>query len=504
MRKLLTILICAVGCWLSAYGQQRHSCIQNLSRANTRNILEYPTITWDPNRIYRQPVILITYKDRDFSMPDPVEFYSRILNEPGYNEGGGAGCMADYFRDQSGGLLNLQFDIYGPIKVDTTAANGQKTNYGDYAINKATKELAKTEGIDFSPYDWDGDGEVDQVIYITAGYCGNQVSGGYIWPNTGHMYSSVMMPGNVKINYQSISCELWGDGTSCGIGTICHEFTHCLGLPDIYPTANGAEFSVVDEWDLMDGGNYTAKGWCPPNFSTLEKMLLGWSTPIELTEPTTITDMKCVSDGGETYIIRNPGNHDEFYLIENRQQKGWDYGSPGNGLLIFHVDFDDQAWIYNNVNNSRSHHRYDLFHADGKDYQYWDPDQRGRDMSKYTMEGWLRNRYLSTSPYPYYDEELDITNVLLTNYSYPAATLFNENTDGKKYMSKPITEIHMNEDGTISFDFMKDPVSVSPIRSADQAVPVAYYDLTGRQLQRSALKGIYIVRYSDGTIRKHQ
>ena len=502
MRRFLTILVCAVGCWLSAYGQQRYSCTHNTAKALTRGLLDYPNKNWDPNRIYRQPVILISFKDCDFSMPDPVEFYSRILNEPGYNEGVGMGCLADYFRDQSAGLFNLQFDIYGPIKVDTLVTGNGKTNYGEYSIRKATQELAKSADIDFSPYDWDGDGYVNQVIYIAAGYCGNQVSGGYIWPNSSDIYPSVKMPGDVTANYYSISCELWGDKTSCGIGTICHEFTHCLGLPDIYPTSSGAGFSVVDEWDLMDGGNYTGKGWCPPNYSALEKMLMGWGTPTELTEPTTITDMKCVSDGGETYLIRNPGCEDEFYILENRQQKGWDYGAPGNGLLIIHVDYDREEWSNNQVNVSKGHYRYDLFHADGKDYMVWDPKNNGQDMSKYTVENWLRNSYLSTSPYPYYDEELDITNVLLTDYSFPAATVFHENTDGNKFMSRPVTDIEMNDDGIISFNFMKDPVSVEPICSFSQAVPVAYYDLTGRRLSSPGHKGICIIRYSDGTTRK--
>ena len=156
------------------------------------------------------------------------------------------------------------------------------------------------------------------------------------------------------------------------------------------------------------------------------------------------------------------------------------------------------------MNSSDSHYHYDLFHADGKDYRDWDPGNDGKDMGKYSKDDWMRNRYLSTSPYPYYDEELDITNLLLTNYSYPAATLFHENTDGRKYMSKPVTEIRMSEDGTISFDFMKDPVSVAPIRNDNYRVPVAYYDLYGRRLKSPNHNGICIIRYSDGTIRKQQ
>lgn len=485
---------------LSAYGQERYCCTPNMTRATrTRGFLDYPNTDWDPNRIYRQPVILITFKDCNFSMPDPVNYYWHLLNEPGYNEGVGLGCVADYFRDQSEGLFNIQFDIYGPIKVDTIATGNGAINYGGYAIKMATKAVAKM-GIDFSPYDWNGDGQVNQMVYIAAGFCGNQVKEGYIWPNTGDMSPAVRMPGNVVANFASISCEMWQDGTSCGIGTICHEFTHCLGLPDIYPTIRQAGFSVVDEWDLMDGGNYTNKGWCPPNYSALEKMLLGWKTPVELTDEADISGMKPVSEGGETYIIRNPGHKDEFYLIENRQQNGWDYASPGSGMLIFHVDYDREVWSNNRVNASKTHYRYNLFNADGKNYNDWDPGGNGYDFGKYTMANWMRNRYLSTSTFPYRDDSLIVDQ--FTDDSNPAATLFNENTDGSKFMSKPITGIHMNADGTISFSFNTHTAIARP--SADvRPKPVAYYDLNGRRLPSAPSgSGIYLLRYTDGTTRK--
>ena len=469
--------------------------------ARTRGILDYPETYWDPNRTYRQPVILVTFKDCEFSMQDPVDFYSRILNEPGYNEGAGTGCLADYFRDQSEGLFNIRFEIYGPVQVDTIVTGNGRTNYGDYVVHKAAELVAQT-GADFSPYDWDGDGYVDQMVYIAAGYCGNQVKNGYIWPNTGYFYPSITMPGNVKVDYYSVSCELWKDNTSCGIGTICHEFTHCLGLPDIYPTSGGG-FSVVDEWDLMDGGNYTNKGWCPPNYSALEKMLLGWKTPVELTDETAITGMKSVSEGGEVYIIRNPGCEDEFYLLENRQQDGWDYAAPGSGLLIFHVDYDPEIWSNNHVNFSKSHFHYSLFNADGKNYKDWDPMENGQDWSKYTMTDWMRNKYLSTSPYPFVSDSLTVD--MLTDNSSPAATLFKNNAAGEKLMSKPITNIRVDADSTISFDFMKDPVSVAPIRYAADvsSTSAAWYDINGNRLPSAPSRpGIYILRHPDGTTKK--
>ena len=153
--------------------------------------------------------------------------------------------------------------------------------------------------IDFSQYDWNGNGRVNQVIFIYAGLTGNITSTacyGHIWPNTSS-FPTITTPDGKKISNFTASGELWPYNRSFGIGTICHEFSHSLGLPDIYPTSKNGGYSICDEWDLMDGGNFTNYGWCPPNYTPLEKMLLGWLTPVELTEPTSITDLKSVSEG---------------------------------------------------------------------------------------------------------------------------------------------------------------------------------------------------------------
>ena len=485
---------------LSAYGQQRYSCTVNMTKAaRTRGLLDEPNTNWDPQRIYRQAVVLISFADLDFKMEDPNAYYQRMLNEPGYNEGCGVGCAADYYRDQSGGRFNLQFDVYGPIKISGSAVKGSH-NYGEEEMKEAMKKLPDiASDVDFSIYDWDGDGEIDQMIFIVAGFTGNQVSG-YIWPNTNFAYFKA--PGDIPVNYCSITCEMWKDEASCGIGTICHEFAHCLGLPDLYPYSS--VFSVVDEWDLMDGGNYTNKGWCPPNFSAMEKMLLGWGDPIELVADTTITGMKPVSEGGETYIIRNSGYYNEFYILENRRQTKWDYAIPGQGLAIFHVDYDKTIWGNNDVNYYPTHLRYDLFHADGKDYRAWDPNNDGLDPAKYTMDDWVRNRYLSTSVYPYVDEEAQIVNESLTDDSDPAATLYNQNADRIQHMSKPVTNIRMADDGTISFDFKVSTTAIKDITNAQSSkLKAQWYDLNGRRLPSAPSgSGIFILRHIDGTTRK--
>ncbi len=498
MNRILTICMLVALVVFTAGAQQRIPCVrQGEASTRTRSHLLPEFMTdWDASRIYRQPVVLISFKDCDFMAADPVAYYNQLLNEPGYNEGVGKGCVADYFREQSGGLCNIEFDIYGPVKIDTTAAMGN-TNYGDYSMKKALEILRTTTDVDFSIYDWNGDGKVNQMVFIAAGYTGNQAKG-YIWPNTSR--SSYKAPGNLSISMNSISCELWEEGLSCGIGTICHEFSHCLGLPDIYPTLGGG-FSIVDEWDLMDGGNFTNRGWCPPNYSSMEKMLLGWSTPTELKSVSQISDVAPVSEGGETFIIRNPDYEDEFYLLENRRQSGWDYGIPGNGMLIFHIDYDHDLWADNYVNIQKDELGYDIFHADNKTYKDWDPSSKGGDDSKYTMPDKLRNIFLSTTAYPYTDDSLMI-HASLTDATVPAATLLHEKSDGSKLMGKPIMNISIADDGSASFDFSPETVS---FRSQKVSISqtIGWYDMHGQQLPAPpATPGIYIVRYSDGTTRK--
>ena len=400
----------------------------------------------------------------------------------------GRDAWLNYFRDQSNGSVNLKFDVYGPVKVDLPVRQLMAfIEYGGSAIRKAIDKLAETGTYDFSAYDWDGDGAVEQVLFVAAGYSGHQVRG-YIYPNTGTFFKQ--LTGGLKPNLASVSCEQWSDNSLCGIGTIIHEFLHCLGLPDIYPLGATTAFSVVDEWDVMDGGNYTNKGWCPPNLTAMERMYLGWESPVELTEPATIDGMKPLGQGGQTYVVRSDYNSD-FYIMENRRQEGWDYACPVNGLLIYHVDFDKDSWGNCMVNTDDNHFRYDLFHADGKNYLVWDPNNNGKDYSKWTMSNWMRSSYLSTSPYPYIDAQSNVINDALTDDSTPVASLF-ASADGLNLMGKSITNIRLADDGTVSFDFMK---SAATGTASTPCIPdsSAWFSLSGRKLSgKPTEKGVYV------------
>ena len=469
IRKILLIIIATVMATMNAQAQyeglfpRRMGCTGHLggaqeTRSDNPNTALCPMKDWDASREYRQLVILLEFSDSTFSCENPREYYDRLFNEQGYNEGVGPGCVADYFREQSGGLCNLKFDIMGPYKVSEAAKKKGSYIYGEKAISEGIDMLiADRPDMDYKIYDWDGDGNIEQVVIIFASYTGNDVTG-FIWPNTGYIGKEVTE--GMSIINSSCSCELWEKGYGCGIGTICHEYSHCLGLPDVYPTGYSKYFSICDEFDLMDGGNYTNWGWCPPNLTAMEKMYLNWATPVELDATTTISNLPSISDGGTSYLIRHTDT--EYLLLENRQRKGWDAAIPGSGLIVTHIDYNEADWLDNRINNKETHFGYDIVHADNMNYNDWDklyPHEKG-EKQYVDQEQFLYNRHLSTSPYPWYDSATETENDCLTDTSVPTVVMFNDNAEGSKQFGKSITNIRVADDGTVSFDFTMETTGI--------------------------------------------
>ena len=446
-------------------------------KAENRALYDYIN-QWDSNRTYRQAVILVNFNDEKFSMDDPQAYYNDLFNVSGPKGDYGYGSMADYFRDQSQGKANMVFDIFGPVEVDISAQSF-RYQYGETMVAQILKDLNDSQDIDFSVYDWNNDGEVRQIIYITAGYCSNlggTKTAKYLWPNTGWMGTPVTLKGDVYNVQYSLSCEKWYTANGdilCGIGTICHEFCHCLGLPDLYPTAAYYGISVVDEWDLMDGGNYTAWGWNPPNLSAMERNLLGWSD-IEEAQPGGYA-LKPIADGGAALRV---GSGNDYYLLENRQRTGWDRYLPGEGLVITYVNYDEDIWLANNVNASNPF-RYELVAADTRSYSKWDDYITANHLSNYILdeENRLQSRYMSTAAWP----------------------LANNSTSDCTTLPYHVTGIHITPEGVADFNIVE-PTSIGASSCNSDAVPVAFYDLQGRRLS-SPTKGFVIVGYSDGSMK---
>lgn len=382
--------------------------------------------------------ILVEFKDVPFTQSDEQTkvHFSNIVNKVGYkNEQlGYVGSVRDYFRSQSDGQFDIEFDVVGPFKL-----NYNQAYYGAHGMNdendvragKMIQEaIAQADGyVNFADYDWDGDGNVEPIYVVYSGM-GEADGGGEntIWPHK----SSISRERHDGVYVRDYACgsELNGSGALGGVGTMCHEYSHCLGLPDMYDTAYSGIYGT-SSWDLMNDGCYNGDGYIPAGYNAYERWYAGWITPEELTEDSEIIDMKPLTRSGQSYIIRNDNRNykDEYYLLENRAKEGWDSALPGAGLMVYHVNFNSTAWAYNMVNTIypgvTNEPRFQVVPADGS----------------FGISNIGKDAFPSGG-----------NNALMDNTN-PSTELFNPNAKGSYYLGKPIRDIKLNEDGTIEFMF---------------------------------------------------
>ena len=393
-------------------------------------------------------IILVEYTDVKFGMAHTLDLYKQIANTEDFsNSMGFSGSVHDYFKAQSRGLFDLIFDVYGPVQLaHNQAYYGENNSNGDDARPEEMVVeacLALQDELDLSQYDWDGDGEVDQVFILYAGK-GEANGGGRntVWPHewTLDEAGQELTIGGLRINTYGCSCELQPGGID-GIGTICHEFSHCLGYPDMYDISYGGHYGM-DTWDLMDHGSYNGRGFVPAGYTSYERMAAGWLMPTELKGTMEVSGMKALSEGGESYIVYNKGCHDEYFLLENRRQTQWDRSLDGEGLLILRVDYDEKLWGYNIVNSVGTF---------GDNYGL--PEEVTNTHERCTPIH--ANNATTYTARPAYDAFPYQENDSLTVNSLPSTRVYNKNIDGSYYMNIRITDIRY-EDGLASFRFTDD------------------------------------------------
>ena len=300
------------------------------------------------------------------------------------------GSARQYFEDASFGQYSPEFDVVGPVTVSKNMEYyGQNDRYGSdlypqTMVSEACK-LADTQfGVDFTRYDNNGDGDVDFVFVIYAGY--GEADGGAdetIWPHAWNLLSA-----GTRCVIDGKTVDLYACGNELdfyskkhtGIGTFCHEFSHVLGLPDLYDTNQETphEKKTLGSWSIMDYGPYNNEGNTPPAFSAYERFFMGWSKPELIIDTANITleDIKesnralLISSSDEHNLIGNDPKPTTFYLLENRQQNGWDEYLPGHGLMITKIQYNYNKWFENTVNNIATSMGIDLIEADGKTPTY--------------------------------------------------------------------------------------------------------------------------------------
>lgn len=384
-------------------------------------------------------IIMADFQDQKFSEVGSKEEITKMMNEEGYSNYRATGSARDYFMAQSNNTFLPEFDVVGPVSLPQDmefygkrVGNTVDQNPAQMIVD-ACNEAKKEYNVDFSQYDLDDDGIVDLVYVMYAGYAEAQGAPSYtVWPHAWDIaYAGLSLNLDGKaIRYYACSSELRNSsGTELdGIGSFCHEFSHCLGLPDLYDS-QGRNGYGMGYWSIMDQGCYNNDSRTPPNYSAFERYSVSWLEPDYIDEPQQNVTLESIDQSNKAYFIRNDLNENEYFVLENRQNEGWDTYLPGHGLMITHVNYNPAYWVSNTVNSPKGQERVQIVPADNI-------------LSLKTGEA---DAFPGTTG-----------NDAFTDLSTPEAAL----ADGSS-LAKPVTRIR-ETDGVISFNF-KDYLAVRPL-----------------------------------------
>ncbi|MCE5190214.1 MAG: immune inhibitor A [Actinomycetia bacterium] len=263
-----------------------------------------------PNRTYDNTTIW----EPDFSR----DYFLKLL----FDESPGANSMGSFFLEQSSGRYTVKGDVTDWVTVPNgyryydDSVGGEDTSanvwlflqdmadgwYAQQVTAGKTPEqidayLATFDVLDRYDYDADGDfaepdGYIDHFQALHAGEGeeagGGAMGGDAIWSHSWYAnYADVDKTGpsfNKLGGVQVGDSGLWiGDYTiqpeNGGVGVFTHEFSHDLGVPDLYDynyRENGTGF-----WTLMSSGSWLSDGTYdigskPGHLGAWEKFVLGW------------------------------------------------------------------------------------------------------------------------------------------------------------------------------------------------------------------------------------
>lgn len=478
---------------------------------------------------HKIPVILVEFSDVEFSVENPKATFDKYLNgkelfnkETDPEMGQNYASVAKYFKDMSFGKFEPEFEVYGPVNLGKPLATygagySSEENMGLLLTDACT---AVDDEVDFTQYDSNDDGNIDLIYIIYAGFsqsiAGNSTD--CIHPKSGYLSLAKSFDG-MDVKRYGVNNELNGTPADQangpiinGIGLFCHEFSHCMGLPDLYPKSGSiAEACInqnMDYWSLMDAGEYTANGYRPTAYTAWERERLGWMEIGTLTGPSNV-ELKSLDEGGAAFRIYNDKDETghEYYIVENVQNNGWNKNLFGNGLMVTHVDYLSSQFSLGGckVNNTEGHPRMHVMAADGMfvpeyflgstiedSYITFLKEHNADLVAKYGGQVFSIEDYKAEAAGDLFPGTSNATS--LTDDSQPMkAWTYNGET-----MGKPITDItNDTEKGIVSFKFMGGGEPVDGINevTVNKTTDSRVYSISGTYMGNdinSLPKGIYI------------
>lgn len=459
-------------------------------------------------------VILVQFQDVKFKSSDPIATFEHYLN----GKIGEAAPVADqsifitdeehqyygsvlqYFADMSDNQFTPQFDIVGPVTVSQNSAYYGRNRGADGNDANYTKMMAEAckladDKVNFADYDSDNDGYVDLVYFIYAGYS-ESISGNSadcLWPKSGT--ASICTCDNKTICRFGINNELnetpsdtpTGKYYLNGIGLFCHEFSHTMGVPDLYPTDSSLSSATADNqspeyWDLMDMGEYTDNGYRPTPYTPWEKSIMGWKQPITLSDNTAQQIELTPYDQSSTAYKIEANSNGEYLLLQNIRNEGWFKALPGYGLLIWRIDYADMANVnlFDNPNNDSGAPRVMIVPADGKVINI-------ANVNNGTYQYYEYETSLQNDPFPAYGIGTnggDINSLTSVKLNHNTLT------------SRPLYNIVKDEaTGIVTFDYLKDfaatGIEQAIVKKEDNS-STEYYNLEGKKIETPQKGHLYI------------
>ncbi|MDD2716574.1 MAG: M6 family metalloprotease domain-containing protein [Candidatus Wallbacteria bacterium] len=272
-----------------------------------------------------------------------------------------------YYDAVSHGKLQVTF-VNAPIVTSShtyawyaadSVSNTDDYNGNIYELAREAIDKLKAQSYSFnkSLLDKNNDGILDHLMIVHSGNAQEATrNASDIWSNRWEIQNPSGPQGEIiSTGFKAQNYTM--QAQSSPVGILCHEFGHDLGLPDLYNTTNGN--SVVGRWCLMDGGAWngisTNDGSSPAYLSAWCRYFLGWCDLTDISAwagSFSLTPIESTTDP----VFRAAITGTEYFLLENRQQTGYDSGTPGKGMLVWHVDEQILATQWDSGINSNSSH----------------------------------------------------------------------------------------------------------------------------------------------------